>query len=362
MIKPLTSLRFFFAFLVFLSHYTINGKELFYDGFIGVEFFFILSGFIISYNYKEKFIRKSISIKEFVIARIARIYPLHCITFLLVVLLYIRNALRHVITFPWKQLFFNTLLLQSYIPVKAYYFSFNAVSWSISDELFFYAMFPVLIIFFTNVKKQILALLCCIILISYFAAIMIIPEQYHHAIFYISPFCRIIDFIIGIGLFHCWEYIRSDRVRSKLPSFFLSSKVCATSIKVIAVGLLIIMIVLSKNIPQVYKYASYYWIPMSVIIFCFAQPLTGGGISLLLSWKPLVVAGEVSFGFYMLHAQMISIVISILTRISPLLREIEKFLIVFVLIVAASLVSFYWFEKPANRLVKKYVGIVRKII
>jgi peptidoglycan/LPS O-acetylase OafA/YrhL len=49
-IKPLASLRFLFALCVFLSHYAIGEKPIFYEGYIGVEFFFILSGFIISYN------------------------------------------------------------------------------------------------------------------------------------------------------------------------------------------------------------------------------------------------------------------------------------------------------------------------
>ena len=55
MIYPLTSLRFFFALIVFLSHYSRKGEAIFAEGDIGVEFFYILSGFIISYTYKNKF-------------------------------------------------------------------------------------------------------------------------------------------------------------------------------------------------------------------------------------------------------------------------------------------------------------------
>jgi peptidoglycan/LPS O-acetylase OafA/YrhL len=69
MIKPLTSLRFLFALCVFLSHYTINGSPVFYEGYIGVEFFFILSGFIISYKYAERIKNSAVSIKEFLVFR-----------------------------------------------------------------------------------------------------------------------------------------------------------------------------------------------------------------------------------------------------------------------------------------------------
>ena len=58
MIKPLTSLRFFFAFMVFVSHigfvniesplYHWLKRNVFSEGLLGVSFFFILSGFVIS--------------------------------------------------------------------------------------------------------------------------------------------------------------------------------------------------------------------------------------------------------------------------------------------------------------------------
>ena len=53
MIKPLTSLRFVFALMIFMHHYSIkkgSSEVLFPEGFLGVTFFFILSGFILSYT------------------------------------------------------------------------------------------------------------------------------------------------------------------------------------------------------------------------------------------------------------------------------------------------------------------------
>src|ERR1700739_1236064 len=90
MIKPLTSLRFLFALMVFLSHLQfVQDKTLakvyvdfFKEGRLGVSFFFILSGFILSLTYKQKITAGTVSKKEFWVARFARIYPLHIITFL----------------------------------------------------------------------------------------------------------------------------------------------------------------------------------------------------------------------------------------------------------------------------------------
>ena len=87
MINTLTSLRFIFALMVFGAHcYTIDkffDTHFFKEGFVGVSFFFVLSGFIIAYNYQKKFSENKITKRAFWVARIARIYPLHWLTLLL---------------------------------------------------------------------------------------------------------------------------------------------------------------------------------------------------------------------------------------------------------------------------------------
>ena len=76
MIKPLTSLRFLFALMVFGDHLQFfdfaqypQFKEWHYsvigEGFIGVSFFFILSGFILSLNYDERLLSRKVSLREF---------------------------------------------------------------------------------------------------------------------------------------------------------------------------------------------------------------------------------------------------------------------------------------------------------
>ena len=64
MLNSLTSLRFFFAFVVFLSHLTFVKTDLvwynwlknnvFFEGYLGVGFFFILSGFVLALNYNRE--------------------------------------------------------------------------------------------------------------------------------------------------------------------------------------------------------------------------------------------------------------------------------------------------------------------
>jgi len=338
-------LRFVFALCVFLSHYSVNGKVIFEEGYIGVEFFFILSGFIIAYKYGERFLQKRITKKEFYVARLARIYPLHLLTLVLVIMLTGVNVVRHGGVFPWKSLAFNALLLQSFIPVKSVYFSFNAVSWSISNEAFFYAVFPLFIAFFHGPKKH-LALTAIAVSVVYVVLLFAVPETWQHALFYINPIVRTIDFCIGIALFYLWKKLQNRKQCNMLA---------ASGIEITALGILAGMVLLSKHIPQVFRYDAYYWIPLSLVIFVFAGfGMWGGAISLLLSWKPLVIAGEVSFAFYMFHTQVIRIMLTLLKYVVPYqIPEVGKFFLVLAVTLAASAASFHWFEKPANKFARK---------
>ena len=97
MINTLTSLRFIFAMMVFGAHcYVIDNHfdiHFFKEGFVGVSFFFMLSGFIIAYNYQKKFSENKITKRTFWVARIARIYPLHWLTLLIAVFRKLCNSI-----------------------------------------------------------------------------------------------------------------------------------------------------------------------------------------------------------------------------------------------------------------------------
>ena len=147
MIDTLTSLRFIFAIMVFSAHcYVIDSffnTHFFKEGFVGVSFFFVLSGFIIAYNYQKKLSESKISKRTFWVARIARVYPLHWLTLLVAAVL--GNYVVASGTTDWLKHFFASLTLTNgYIPQADYFFSFNSPSWSLCCEQLFYFCFPFL--------------------------------------------------------------------------------------------------------------------------------------------------------------------------------------------------------------------------
>jgi peptidoglycan/LPS O-acetylase OafA/YrhL len=149
-IKPLTSLRFFAAAWVVVFHYwphlAVNGPmpPLVAKGYLGVECFFVLSGFILCHVYLPAFEQGRFKYGDFLWARIARIYPLHLATLVAMgVMAAVALALGMSVdpnVLSWGALPANLTLTQAwgFAPVAGW----NHPSWSISAEWFAYLTFP----------------------------------------------------------------------------------------------------------------------------------------------------------------------------------------------------------------------------
>lgn len=130
-IKQLTPLRFFAALMILINHglfgIHLNSKGIEFGQ--GVSFFFVLSGFILTHVYQK--LESWKDIKQFYKARIARIYPAYFFASLLGFWL---------LSYRWNNITAATYfcMLQAWLPLPNHYFSYNAVGWSISTELFFY--------------------------------------------------------------------------------------------------------------------------------------------------------------------------------------------------------------------------------
>ena len=134
--------------LIFLSH-----VELTSTGGIGVSLFLVLSGFCMTYAYLDRpektpspSIRNNL---KFAWGKIKKLYPLHVVTLLFVALVIFGGLILHrgsvkEIAEQGGYFIANTLLLQSWIPWRDGYFSYNAVSWYLSTIAFSYFLFPVI--------------------------------------------------------------------------------------------------------------------------------------------------------------------------------------------------------------------------
>src|SRR2546426_10465872 len=162
-LSSLTGIRFYAALFVYLWHVkTIPGTEafsgsslFFKGGDAGVSFFFVLSGFILTYNYADVF-RDGVSganYKRFVWDRLTKIYPVHFLS--LLVVLPIATFSPH-LPLDWRAVPFHLLLQQCFWPSASPAFSkyLNVPSWSISCEWFFYLLAPVVMFFALGNRRR----------------------------------------------------------------------------------------------------------------------------------------------------------------------------------------------------------------
>lgn len=358
MIKPLTSLRFIFALTVFLSHMATKDSNLLYmsiqrrffsEGYIGVSFFFILSGFILSLNYKDKINEKRISLKDFWIARIAKIYPLHLLTLFIALPSTIKGAILSPMFWMFK-LTMNLFLLQSFIPDKEIYFSFNSPSWAISDEVFFYVMFPFITAFYFKFSKFLHLTIGLVLLIP--VAIFLMHDGLEYHFFYINPFARIVDFIIGILLYQLYE---SGKVKH-----FFSHTASATLLEFAACGSFLLFLGFHDIVPPYYRFSCYYWFPMVMIILTFSYQ--SGYLSRLLSNRVMVFLGEISFSFYMLH-QLVLRALEVITHKFGVVPDFYLYVvIVFSISVLASYLSYRYLEVPVHNFIKSRLKKTKMVL
>lgn len=375
MIRSFTGWRYIFAVAIFMHHYQIDGKSVLQaGGVIGVTFFFILSGFLLAYGYKKRLMTREISTSDFYKARAVKLYPLHILCFAAVFLLGIRNF----VTADLPKAVLNLFLLQSWVPSPDYYMSYNAVSWFLSDELFFYLMFPFVLPVLLNGSGKKIAVGVGIFAISYSAAAALIPSDHYHAYFYINPLSRFADFVFGILVFRIFDQRRQATVGH-------TSRAEAG-----AILLVFATFILFDHIPKPYHYCSViFWGPVAMLIYIYSQTLRyqqitpphtqntlriaqicgappktrmplqtgqGGIFSQGLSCRAIQLFGEASFCFYLIHQQAILFGRTLAAKAGLDTDNLLALLVFLVLTTLGSVACLKWIEQPAARWLKRKIA------
>lgn len=346
-IESLTSLRFFAALGVFLHHLGLLGTSnipevqfaarYFFNGYTGVTFFYILSGFIINYSFKRHIESGRFDYKDFIVFRVCRLFPVHLLALFLVL-----NLFGYFVNFDAVNklsLVSNIFLVNSFIPDTAYYFSFNPVSWSISCEVFFYMAFCFLVGFSSS------RLFILLLVIQAFNVYYIFnpPEIVSgHWLFYVNPLFRICDFIIGILL--CRLFLHSE---------FSPGKKLGTVMEISSLLFVALTMYISTNyISDMNIRYDFLFIPcMAFLVMAFS--FNSGVLSNLLSNKLLILLREASFSFYMLHWMVIAKLTEVMNPSANNVRELFFYIIVaFCISLFSSIIIFKCYEKPINTFIR----------
>jgi peptidoglycan/LPS O-acetylase OafA/YrhL len=310
-LSPLTSLRFLAAASVFMNHNlaTFAFGETFNLGYAGVCFFFVLSGFILIYNYGERFTggAGAADSRAFYVARFARVYPLHVLTLCVAAALFpiLHASDRILFHYPPPATFQAALaqiaLVQSWFFNRDISGSFNNVAWTISDEEFFYLVFPLLAWFVMSksaARVRIIILFATVLSAGIACAIRFSPagdpaegEAAASALWManIFPPLRLFDFIVGMSL-------GAILLKSPRP---VNGETRSTAYECLALLAVVATFALSPLIDPPFRYDIWFVPCFGLAIYTFAH--SKGPIARALSHPWLVYLGELSFAFYMLH-------------------------------------------------------------
>ncbi len=292
-IPALTSLRFFAASYVLVFH--SGGPTLsefgwlpplldnfLMNGYLGVTFFFVLSGFILTYVYYGRLTTQK-DRTRYAAARFARIYPVYLLSLLLMV--------PFVASTGFLQGAPQFILLQSWLPLAfadgSWVANWNGQAWTLSAELFFYLMFPWLIRAVDNLPtKHVVAYAA---LISAAMVILRLPAISENRNLLLDslrlvplPILRAPEFVYGLLLGVLYR-------RGAIPE--------ARALLYIAFGLMFAVLCSSKS-PWVAPLAA---ILSGAVIVLVASSLGDGLLQRFLTDKIMVLLGAASYALYLLQ-------------------------------------------------------------
>lgn len=363
----LDGLRFLSFFLVFLSHsfatdsqaikemlwFKLIKVRIFSDGDIGVSFFFVLSGFLITYLLiKEKELLGNINVKSFYIRRALRIWPLYYLVMIFGFLIFpiIKQMLGQVPNEVANPLYCFTFLNNfdsiKHVPDA----STIAVMWSVAIEEQFYLIWPIL--FYFSPKKYFAHVIIAVIILSNLFRIF----NVQHSSVDIHTFGVITDMAVG-GLFAYLCYYNTSFLNKikLLPKWFI----------IIPYLLTILFIVFKQEIfaADAMKVLKRLIMGTTFALIIVEQNFCENSLFKIGRFKRISALGKYTYGLYCLHPIAVLISVIILRKLSLNQFSWQMWLlelpISFILSLAISWVSFTYFESWFLKLKDKFSYITK---
>jgi len=369
LIDELTSLRFFAAFHVLLFHsggpaLVSTGKlpwfaeNFFRNGYLGVSFFFILSGFILTHVYYGR-LRGGVA--SYGLARFARIYPVTCLSMLLMIPFVERQ--------PGMADYWQFMLLHLWPPMQGHnlgnFSNWNMQAWTLSVELFFYLTFPFILWRFealgSRALSAVLAVLVLVIAVTRLSEIRDPSNLVHPALGYIPmPLLKLPEFMYGVllGVFHRRGTVPAIARHPLAVPILLALCLLGVfhrrgTVPAIARHPLAVPILLALCLAIILSTRSYWVAPPAALVFgllivVIAQDQGEGVIGRWLRKPWMILLGQASFCIYILQLPVNMIVKALLDPVSPLLARFAYIpaMIVF------SIILYRYFEEPMREWIR----------
>jgi peptidoglycan/LPS O-acetylase OafA/YrhL len=307
-------------------------------GYLAVDLFFVLSGFILSYQYAEKYVHGSLNYTEFLVKRLARIYPVHLFTILILVATVVLGSRVGIViadsgNFSVWGATQDLLLIRGWIAPSQ---GWNFPAWSLSAEWLAYLCFPAVCAAIVGLlvwSKKALLIGFCALSVTFAAATAWLPsfnEMPHPAIRVLVAFAG------GVALHQV--------------SLGMNNNVWRGWMGFVA---LLMLVVATPFIPSGPVLAtSGLFLCLAVVLFLATG---GGGAVRFLSSRVMVYGGRISFSIYMVHG----LALMAFVRLFPVPEWSDDSLAVRVTLIAVQMmgtvalgaVVYHLVEHPAQKLI-----------
>lgn len=313
------------------------------------EFFFVVSGFLVAYNYSSSSSLHG-TWKEscmYVKSKLCGMWPLHFVAFLISLTLI---PLSNIISLKTiLQAMMNLFLLQSWSLDSQTFFAFNGTSWFLSSILFCYFISPFLLMTINSKKRA---------GISFFAAIIIrLLIEKQQILFgtdltawnlHVSPVVRGLEFYLGMSLFPLSYWIKTLFIKNNKYNRIISSM-----LEILTLVLVIALIIIGNGVWM----RGTYVLLFGIFIAIYSWDL--GVISIFLNMQFFRKLGSIEFEFFMLHQVIIRIININSTILS--LHWVYRSIITFIILLACCLIWKYYFKTPTKKGMEYAFNKIKKV-
>lgn len=310
---------------------------------VGVDLFFVISGFIMMHASKGLFGRRDAPI-AFVRRRLARIAPLYwSATALYLALLGVAH-LKGGDPFPEAASVLASLL---FIPADSWgdgrVLPVFDLGWTLNYEMFFYALFAVAVLF---PRRRAAALLAGAVV----ALVLLgtaIPVEWEASRFWTRPI--MLDFVLGVGL--GLASVEGVRLPAVLRVLLVAG---ATLVLAVDPGA-IYAAPLGATVPNEWPRVLGGGLPAAALL---AGAVLGPQPRLTRPLRPLERLGDASYSLYLFHP-FVMIAVGKLWQKAPVVRALPGWLLVFGMVAAAimlALIVHRWLERPLTSKARQLLG------
>ncbi|MFJ4621254.1 acyltransferase family protein [Streptomyces sp. NPDC088812] len=348
-LPSLTGLRFWAALLVVLYHLSrqvgpVPGlSEAVWYGRSGVTFFFVLSGAVLAWTYDGA----RVPARVFLWRRFARVWPLLAVSVGLSVAVWAVMGR----TVPAGAVAATLLLVHAWFPQPVVFTGGNPAAWSLSDEAWFYLVFPALLAVLAGRRARVWAWTAAAVvgaaLVLWPALSGLPPTTRNWALDYL-PLTRSLQFVLGVvaGL----ALRRGWRPPLPLP----------VAISLVA-GWHLALVPWSNAVPDALWYGPYnasQWLsaPLFAALICAAAraDLDGRRTGLGGAWT--IRLGHWSFAWYLLHEIVIRVAVFHWGKPAPGGGTAVFWAGVAAVSLALAAMAYRWVERPAERWLRGLAG------